>query len=67
MVADLTIKNTIDVSYMLSPLITRLGPTLTSFKLFKFKLLACLKREQGVSSNSELTHPTDGNVQSVTT
>jgi hypothetical protein len=34
MVADLTIKNTIDISYMLSPLITRLGPTLTSLKLF---------------------------------
>jgi hypothetical protein len=35
LVADLTIKNTIAVSYMLSPLMTGLGSTITSLKLFQ--------------------------------
>jgi hypothetical protein len=53
MVADLTIKNSIAVSYMLSPLITRLGPTLTSLKLFN---VVSINMEDVIHYCSSLKH-----------
>jgi hypothetical protein len=53
MVADLTIKNRIAVFCMLSPLITRLGPTLTSLKLFN---VVSINMEDVIHYCSSLKH-----------